>query len=386
MFYLYFLYFLIKSFFNKITFNINVNFYLYLVLVVSYCTGVLVSDSLYITNKSELFNILWWSLFTVLFATEFKSENDTRIFIHYFSSFCFFGSVISGTLGIFKLILIEKFGIIIESIVFSGDDIILGTSLYGDYNVYALAIFFGILCGKYLKDNYKNKVYTYTSNITFPVLFTSMILSGSRRALILGFILIFLFFFFDFSNRRNISINIKEKFFNFFLIAILCTFFLIVSYTALESFVQEAEFTNGINRLLTIREEFLSKNDRTIRWVYAIDLLNNNSLTNSLFGNGFDYLSLFGMKYNNGYDDHPHNFFLSTLLYGGFFGLLILTLVLIKSVEFYFYSKDFSLFFLLLLVLIFFSLTSSNTLFSFRVIPVLLLLPALCKSNYKSAN
>jgi O-antigen ligase len=338
--------------------------------------GIFISDTIYLTNKSELFNILWWSIFVILTSTELNSKQNCDLFVKYFASITFIGSIISGFTGLLKIVLIEYYGIIIESIVFNGEDVIFGTSLYADYNVYALSIFFGIICGKYLKDNsdYK-KFYTYLSNITFPFLFCSMILSGSRRAVVLGFFALCIFFYFDLSSTRSIKWNFQNRLRKIVRFLILSISIIILSYTIIESTIENAEFANGINRLLTIKEDFGGKNDRTERWEYSLKYFKEMNFAEFLIGRGFDYINDFGKKFNNGYDDHPHNFIIATLLFGGIIGVLLIIIVLIKSLRIYYSRNYFSLFFLILVFLIFFSFTSSNSLFSFRIIPFLLLLP-----------
>ena len=341
MFYVYCIFFLVNQVYNRKKFFYNNHSILYISLVLSYLIGVFVSDSLYITNKSEMFNILWWSIFVVLVSTELNTNQNCKLFIHYFAVITFIGSIISGFAGLVKIILIEYFGIIIESIVFNGDDVIFGTSLYADYNVYSLSIFFGILCGKYLKDNSdKTKLFSYLSNTTFPFLFCSMVLSGSRRAVILGFFLLCIYFFFDLSSKRSIQWNIQNKSIRLVRFFIVSISIVVLSYAIIESTIENAEFANGINRLLTIKEEFGGKNDRTERWEYSVKYFTDMNPSELLVGKGFDYINDFGIKFNNGNDDHPHNFVITSFLFGGIIGFSLISLILIRTLSIY-YSRNY---------------------------------------------
>ncbi len=56
--------------------------------------------------------------------------------------------------------------------------------------------------------------------------------------------------------------------------------------------------------------------ERTNRWHYSWVVFNDSlSISQKIFGGGFDYLEMFGKKFGIARYDKPHNPFLSTFLY-----------------------------------------------------------------------
>ena len=118
---------------------------------------------------------------------------------------------------------------------------------------------------------------------------------------------------------------------------------------------------------------------RTDRWIYAIELYNEYTVFEKIFGGGFDYLYKFKdefQKRSKQEFDYPHNIFLSTLLYSGLFGLAVLIFVLGKVVYLYIKYKQFVLLISFLLTLSF-VLFSSNSIFELPLIVGFIILPYL---------
>jgi hypothetical protein len=119
---------------------------------------------------------------------------------------------------------------------------------------------------------------------------------------------------------------------------------------------------------------------RLERWSFAFDLFRNTSVTKKIFGDGFNYLPLFGKKFLSpaksaaGYD-YPHNFILAALLYSGLVGCIFILVLLSRSLMIYWLrKKDFFPFLICILITLFYACLSGNSIFSIHILMLLLLL------------
>ena len=143
-----------------------------------------------------------------------------------------------------------------------------------------------------------------------------------------------------------------------------------------------------MNRMASVEKIGSKKEDtRTIRWEYSWEYYKGLPLQNQIFGDGFKYVELIGKKFKEAPIDHPHNIFISALLYGGIFGFL--TTVFFVFYLFYLYFKywnKFSVFTIWFLLIMFLNFSSSNSIFSSRLGIFLLILPFLNLWKLKKAN
>jgi O-antigen ligase len=97
-----------------------------------------------------------------------------------------------------------------------------------------------------------------------------------------------------------------------------------------------------------------------------------------LFGDGFTYMEFIGSKFEETEIDHPHNVWISALLYGGVFGFVV-TLWLTGYVFYLFFKRraSYSSMFYWYIMFLFLYFSSSNSIFSSRVFIVLVLFPFL---------
>lgn len=375
--YVYFFYFFIFRFHkNKFIFKFN-SLFLYFLWISTFTLAAIFSNQSYEIVNAELFNILWWTIFSFLIASELKSYIKQEVFFKIFIKLIFFGTLISSIIGLVKFFSLTK-GVVWSSSYSDSGILIEGSSLNADYNIYCLGIMFGALAGKFLRDIYPTKINALMLKFAFPIFILSMVLSGSRRGYLLGVLLIIIFVFVNFANsfslkkiffKRKISLLIASSFF---------VLFFIVSYRFLEKAVSRSEFNyTPISRILTLKKEISESNERTLRWNYSWELIKNESFCSLIFGNGFGYIDKFATNFHVDNEDHPHNFLLSTFLYGGLISILILWFNLFSIFKPSFVQNITFFFFICLLFLIVFSLTSTNTLFSYRVFFVLFLLPKL---------
>lgn len=120
------------------------------------------------------------------------------------------------------------------------------------------------------------------------------------------------------------------------------------------------------------------------KFKFGLVLFKDFNIKQKLFGNGFNYMSLYGKEFypNENILDYPHNFLLSSLLYSGVIGFFC-CLAYIFIVLYYFYSfrRQFSIFIILLILVTFFSVFSGNSIFSIPIFIFIIILPLLMKST-----
>ncbi|MGD9994161.1 MAG: sugar transferase [Salinivirgaceae bacterium] len=110
------------------------------------------------------------------------------------------------------------------------------------------------------------------------------------------------------------------------------------------------------------------------KWSYALDLFNQRSTAEKLLGDGFDYLSEYGLQFNQdaALTDYPHNPVLSALLYSGVVGaVFILFFILVALYYGGIYFRKYPLYSMMLYTSMLFILFSGNSLFS---VPIFLFL------------
>jgi hypothetical protein len=113
---------------------------------------------------------------------------------------------------------------------------------------------------------------------------------------------------------------------------------------------------------------------RTSLWNYGLDLIDERKWPEILLGGGFEYVHSLGLAFGTDESD-PHNFVISSMLYSGLIGTSLLVLLIITSfyklwVDRGIYGKEFIFLYLILLTFIG---IGANSIFSVRLLPVVLL-------------
>jgi O-antigen ligase len=263
-----------------------------------------------------------------------------------------------------------------------------GTSLSSSYNMFALGMFAGLLAAlSSLKEC--EKFWCKTIVIFFiSVIGLTIIFSGSRRAWIVLAILgiyglgkvirgVFSYVFSGILGRfevRKISTAIA------FAVLVFALVWVGSWYKRTMEFERMYEFGRLKYRLETIFDEegIFTKafSKRTSLWSYGFDLIDDFNWSEIFWGRGFDYLNSYGLAFG---DDEreggPHNFIISSVLYSGLIGTSFLLLLIILSfyklwIDRRIYGKEFILLYLISLAFIGIGATS---IFSMRILPVIIL-------------
>lgn len=377
LFYLYFIWsiFNINSKYRHTSSSLSGNTYLvflYFLSCLIYVIHHLSGNQLYDHSTADSFNILWWSAFGAILIFQVRQGVvDYEIFTNYVRKTVFFGCVIAAVLGLIKYYNILSGNFI--SSYYHNDILLIGSSLSLDYNLYSFGLSIGALLSLDLfTSDLSKKHFKILYILAIGVIVLSILLSGSRRGVLMsGFIIYCLVNIKLFKNARKQSELVLSFFIPIILILLINIYWEKISIFLLDSDLLD----QSISRVLTLKEELESEDDRSIRFIWSFDVLTQRNGLEVFFGGGFDYLRLMGIAFSSETEDNPHNYLLSSLLYGGiisFFLMILLTFELIFTS-----FKYHRIWYPIILLLIFFNLTSSNSLFSLRLFPTLLLLMSL---------
>jgi hypothetical protein len=359
----------------------NYLLFLYFLSCLIYVVHHLSGNQLYDHSTAESFNILWWSVFGAILIFQVRQGVvDYEIFTNYVRKIVFFGCVIAAALGLIKYYNILSGNFI--SSYYHNDSLLIGSSLNSDYNVYSFGLSIGALLSLDLFTNDLSKKHFKTLYIlAIGVIVLSILLSGSRRGVLMsGFIIYFLLNIKLIKNAKKQSELVLSFFIPIILILLINTYWETISFFLLDSDLLD----QSISRVLTLKDELEGENERTNRFLWSFDVFINRNFLEAFFGGGFDYLRLMGIAFSGETEDNPHNYLLSSLLYGGIIGFV---LMIFLTFELIFTSfKYHRIWYPIILLLIFFNLTSSNSLFSSRIFPTLLLLMSLKFISNKNRN
>lgn len=323
--------------------------------------------------KAEVINIVWWLTFSFILNSILENKNDFYLFRLHLFRWVFVLTFIGSIVGIYKFYQLTN-GIVWKSMIFIGDKgfetFIPGTSLNADYNIYSFGIFFGILSGWYLylieKVN-RNKVFI---SIAMLIMNASALLSSSRRGFVVGLILLGLFMIINLKKRFTTKQEGKKNALPWLSILTILFVFIFVTKISIDTVSNNSnEIKQVVDRINTVGEINEREQDtRTPRWEYAFNLFLEHNIPQQLFGKGFYYIELIGNQFGEAKYDHPHNVYISALLYSGVVGLILLLISTFEAFKLYFsYRKVIGImgvWFLLMLILNF---SSSNSIFSTRI-------------------
>lgn len=214
----------------------------------------------------------------------------------------------------------------------------------------------------------------------FLLLTVNIFLSGSRRGIVLILLLLFLL-----SVKHLKATLLKRKVLTRRLLIDRCINTVLLMGVILYSmswvatnqtiFLESRELDKLFARIETVVDSESVTSERTIRWTKSVEIFGTYNIIEKLFGAGFDYLEIFGRLFSSS-EDYPHNYLISSLLYGGvitFCGVGLFTVVtLMRYVRQRAVFKVMTLWFVLG---IFMLLTSKNSMFSVQFLLFLFLLP-----------
>ncbi|WP_299136307.1 O-antigen ligase family protein [uncultured Tenacibaculum sp.] len=363
--------------FLRMSVNLNLKRYSILFLNVTvFFIAFLLSFNSYQNVFTDIQQLFWWLPFSILLVSMINTKDRLSFFFKKVTVFLtLFGVVIS-------IVSLKKFldlnnGIVWSSLTgLNGTDLgtsIGGSSLNKDYNVYSFGISFFIMSYKSCYEMSKRRIYKLAFFFLICLDMYLIFYSGSRRGLLLLILLLLLLPTNSFSKIKKINFS----FLSFkTLIRIAAFYFLFVfSIGFLKNFASaDTASTRIISRLATTQNFLNKSNNRTQRWDYSLEMYSNYDFFQLVFGDGFVYLKKFARYFGVKGEDHPHNFILSTLLYSGIIGTLIVLYMMAKILLNLKKNKlplIFNFGFIFILIL---QLSSSNSFFTLNIAIFLLVL------------
>ena len=263
-----------------------------------------------------------------------------------------------------------------------------GTSLTGSRNMFALAMFAGLLAAVSSMSKCKRSWLKILIIFSVGLLGLTIIFSGSRRAwivlalfgiygLIMGIEAVSKYGLDLISRRAGLRGISKVIVLTIFIVTLL---WIGSWYKRTMEFERMREFYKLKYRLETVfdKEGIFAKafSVRTSLWSYGADLIEELNGPEIFFGKGFEYVRSFGLAFaSENRESDPHNFVISSMLYSGLIGTGFILLLLISSffklwIDRKIYGKEFILLYLISLAFIG---IGANSIFSMRILPVIIL-------------
>src|SRR5699024_3242195 len=280
---------------------------------------------------------------------------------------------------------------------FIGDYYPGGTTLVRDDNMFSFALTAGLVMSVYLLGKTKKMSHMFYYLIGFISIFSSIIFAGSRRAWIVAIIIAIFVIFMMLKSllqlEKNVVTVVKIGFIagssTLFIFLFMMLFNIKVDFES-SAQVQDLKYRLETLQLDQAEESFSPRSDR---WDYAVKMYGESNLLQFFVGSGFGYLPEFAYAFNpNLKEDYPHNPFLSSLLYSGLFGcVLILAMIITSAIiaikNFKVLGAHFTFFYFVSWLFI---LVSSNSIFSnaFFVSMLLLIMsiPKLKATKYSTTG
>ncbi|MFD1446658.1 O-antigen ligase family protein [Oceanobacillus profundus] len=378
---------ILKIFTGRFKSRINIGFILFSLSVVVYILGMALSQGLiYSNNISDVTNII--SFFIIWALLSDLNKDYYPELVHKFAKYAVAVSFAVSLISLYKFYML--LGNIQLPQFFVGDYYPSGTTLVRDYNMFSFALITGLIMSVYLLEKTKKMSHMFYYLIAFISIFSSVIFAGSRRAWIVAVIVAVFVIFIVLKSLHRFEKNFI-KIVKFGLItgfSALSIFLFMTLFNIEVDFQSSAQIQDLQYRLETLQfdqaEESLSP--RTDRWQYATQMFGDSNLVQLFIGSGFSYLTEFAQTFSPDLnEDYPHNPFLSTLLYSGLFGVILLTALLICSM--FFAIKNYKVvgihYTFLYFIAYIFILVSSNSIFSNALfVSILLLILSIPKTTH----
>jgi len=350
-------------------------------------TGGAFAISAYFTGRgyrfvqNDLFSIFQGAVisgFIGLSSIGPRRREQFWLFLH--RGFSLLGAV-AGYFGLFKLVLFNR-GVTLLFFYTDEGYYPPGSSLNGDYNTFSLGMVVAMGSAVWLLQRDRNYFFYLLSHLALPGMVLAVMLTSSRRAFVflaLGVVLALgTRLWRRRSSGRMLARGIDRR--GRWIIGLAYAGLIFIGFANHETvwervsgFLNEQEVQAVTDRARTLGTEE-SVAGRTLYWQATYRMLQSYTVAEQLTGNGFGYIGEMG-SIGGVEEDYPHNFLLSSMLYGGAIQTL-LTLAMLAMVlrRIWQAGPDFRVVAFWVLVFLLFHLTSSNSIFSTELFVVIMVL------------
>lgn len=359
--------------FRHLNFRINIELFLYLIMVINFVFGMLITKKLLFEGiKIDLINMLYGLVFLYILGT---SDGIKRL--HSLET-C--KKIVNIQFIIAIMSLVKYVGVKFRLFSISSNVVgKWGTSLRNDYNMFAFVFCIGIICAINIirrSQNFEKTRYY----ICLAIFLLVIGLSGSRRAILwvilLGVLMVLP------SVKRFLVLTLKGK---KVIVFILLLLFMVIKILHSDLNINEV-FRDAIYRISNLSLELQGNKigSRLGYFIFGLKLLSQYSVTELIVGSGFDYVKDFAIYSSSEYFiDYPHNFLLASMLYSGMVGfathIFYLASVGIKLLNQSVLNKMFYI--SIYVTSLWFFLFSGNTIFSFQLLVLFLLYGSVMKNK-----
>lgn len=308
----------------------------FVVPAAAYCVTAAFSGLQYVLVRSDIVKMLTALTFVSALSLARMSSPQRQQFERWLHRTVYLVALAGAALGLMKLGLLlrgAEMPFLVNPIDGSYPE---GSALQTDYNIFALALLFGLVSAAWLWRREENRLILNLSHAGVPLLVAAVALSGSRRGLIF---LVCGAIVWTLSVRRQrlapggapgarparvAWVRVLPAYLAMLLVVVL-------QWGRIESYVGDllssAEYARLSSRAESIRTGDMLE-PRLVYWERAVDVIASATWPEWVVGSGFGYLADFG-RFSGLDEDYPHNVFLSAVLYGGFLqsGMLLLMLM-----------------------------------------------------------
>jgi len=377
---------------KRVNVPMNSGIILFAATLLFYGVGLLESGVIYQVTQRDAQNVAGVLVIVpLLFSLD---RNDFAVFLRNVQSMSAVVSAIIALVGLYKFELITV-GVSIDVFWIEGYPYPWGASLVVDYNFFAFAMLVGALSSLFCLTRSATIVGKVFYLSTFLLSALAMALSGSRRgwvteAVFLALVCVGAMWasISGLLGLRGTSIfsrGSRNTAASLLIVVSVVTLFTyryggIVMQPGLGA-ADQIGILSG--RFDTLTDPTAAFAERSERWTYSMDLLEQSSLKQLLLGQGFEYLPHFASVFQTRTaEDYPHNPIISAALYSGLVGaFIVIVLLVFAGYEFYRKRSIDKYFALIYFACLWFVLASFNSLFSGKCFMFMLLMPWVLKAK-----
>ena len=265
----------------------------------------------------------------------------------------------------------------------------IGTSVSGSYNMFALGMYAGIFASASAFSRSRSTFFRTLCCLCVVLCTSAVLLAGSRRGwIVIAFLSFWVLFGLTLSFFRlvldgggRVFSYVKNNLGVLVVLFVLCTVGLVFLAGRTLDVEKPLELNKLVYRLSTLGAEqggfrrAFSK--RTDLWADAGELIEAFNFFELFLGSGFEFFQFYGRKSGAGADSEadPHNFIISAMLYSGLIGCVVMVgLISLTLFRLFRKREKYGIDFLLLYVTaLVFTITGAPSLFSVRLVPVMIL-------------
>jgi len=255
----------------------------------------------------------------------------------------------------------------------------LGTSLTMDYNFYSLPLLLGLMSAFWLIKRDFAPLWRTLALLSLPCLALAVLFSGSRRGFIVILCAVPIFFAWLFFGTRDRPF--KKPGLGMFwkvvsTIAVCLLLFCVLKFDFVSQTFQNVASADSLSDVLKrwdTFEEGTYSDSRVYYWTVSLQRLAHFGFMDYLFGEGFGYVTDLGADPDI-VEDYPHNFLLSSMLYGGVTQTCILIVMVGIALKRLVFGLNRSMLGGWFVLVLFFLSTSCNSFFSSEIAIFLMIL------------